>query len=293
MKAVKPVDFKSIHLSCISIRKCLDLSPMEEKERHELASRILELAQKTARDGYLTHTPFLSMSEQSVLYDVLKENHESELTHTLFSVPYLWFGGHEDADRKILFFLPYYESKELSEEDKEKTISLLQITPKNKKFADTLTHRDYLGALMHLGLDRSVYGDILTDGSEGYLYVLSSVSEIVQKELGKVKHTVVDCKEVPLSSCPLKPRFEEKAINVASNRLDCVIGEVYHLSRKDAQILITSENVFLNGKTMKSNAYLLKGQERISIAGKGKFIYLGEGKTTKKGRLFVHVKIYE
>lgn len=187
------------------------------------------------------------------------------------------------------------EEELLLQEGKGKngSITLLHLSSKSVKFSDRLTHRDYLGALMNLGFDRSMFGDILTDGTEGYIYVQRSVAELVKQELGKVSHTTIDVEELDLDRCPLKPRFEEMNIYVASARIDSVIAEVYHLSRRDAQILIASECVFVGGRTIKDNAHLLKASERISVSGKGKFIYLGQEKVTRKNRLSVKMKRYD
>lgn len=68
--------------------------------------------------------------------------------------------------------------------------------------------------------------------------------------------------------------------------------QVFHLSRRDSQVLIASESIFINGMSMMNNAYILKENDRVSIKGHGKFIYLGQSKVTKKGRLFVKVKVY-
>lgn len=86
------------------------------------------------------------------------------------------------------------EEELLLQEGKGKngSITLLHLSPKSVKFSDRLTHRDYLGALMNLGFDRSMFGDILTDGTEGYIYVQRSVAKLVKQELGKVSHTTID-----------------------------------------------------------------------------------------------------
>lgn len=268
-----------------------DNKAMDDKEFHELSSRIRDLSQKAASESCLTHTSFLSLSQQAYFYTLVKS-----MSRTINGVRYVLYGGHEEADRKILYFLPYYMKEEelLLQEEKGKngTIALFHLSPKNVKFSDHLTHRDYLGALMHLGFDRSMFGDILTDGTEGYIYVLRSVAEMVKQELGKVSHTIIDVEELDLEQCPLQPRFEETNIHVAPARLDSVIAEVYHLSRRDAQILIASECVFVEGRTIENNAHLLKASERISVSGKGKFIYLGQEKVTRKNRLSVKVKRY-
>ena len=91
---------------------------------------------------------------------------------------------------------------------------------------------------------------------------------------------------------PFKPRFEEKTIYIASDRLDNVLAEVYSLSRRSAQEVIASESVFVNGMTMKNNSHVLKRMDRVSVKGHGKFLYLDEAKPTRRGRLVAKVKLY-
>lgn len=259
-----------------------------------LKGRIRDLSSRAASSSYLTHTDFLSLSEQALFFQILKEEHVSHLNGKYGGVNYLLYGGHEDHDRKLIYFLPYYLSKEelLAKEGEGETFSLLHVYPSNRHFADVLTHRDYLGALMHLGFKREMFGDILTDGMDGYIFVLNQVIPMVKEELIKIKHTSVETEILKPKDCPFKPKFEEKNVNVSACRLDCVLAEVFHLSRRDSQVLIASESIFINGMSMMNNAYNLKENDRVSIKGHGKFIYLGQSKVTKKGRLFVKVKVY-
>ena len=259
-----------------------------------LKGRIRDLSSRANSQSYLTHTDFLSLSQQGMFFSLLKEEGVSPLTHRCQGVNYLLYGGHRDDDRKVIFFLPYYLKEEEVKEkvDDGEIISCLHVYPRNRKFADILTHRDYLGALMNLGLKREMFGDILTDGTDGYVFLFDSVVSEVKEELTKVRHTSVECEILSPKDCPFQPRFKEVNLNVSSVRLDCVLAELYHLSRRDAQVLIASESVFVNGFSMMDNSHVLKPEDRVSIKGKGKFIYLGEGKVTKKNRLFVKVKQY-
>lgn len=264
------------------------------EEADYLKSRFRELANRCISDSYLTHSEFLSMSEQGIFYEMLKEEHVSYLEKKYHGVSYFFYGGHEEDDRKILYFIPSYLTKEeaLEEESLGATFSCLHISPRNPKFADTLTHRDYLGALMHLGVRREMYGDILTDGTEGYVFVMNTVKDSIQNELGKIRHTSVKVEEILPKDCPFEMRFELEDINVSSNRLDCILAEVYHLSRRDAQVLIADACIFIDGMTCMDNSHTLKENDRVSVKGKGKFIFLGEGKLSRKNRLFCKIKRY-
>lgn len=265
---------------------------MEEKEI--LRSRIKELSARALNDSYVTHTAFLSMSEQALFFSILKEEKVNLSTQKYAGVSYLLYGGHQDDDRKVLFFLPYYltQEEEREKEAKGETFSCLFVYPKNERFADVLTHRDYLGALMHLGVKREMYGDILTDGKKAYIFIFNSVIQQVKEELVKIKHTTVQSEILKPQDCSFSLRFEEKDINVPSLRLDAILSETFHISRRDGQILIGSECVFVNGMTTKNNSYILKENDRVSVKGKGKFLFLCSGNVSKKGRLFVKIKKY-
>lgn len=262
-------------------------------EPEYLSSRIKDLSRRSLEQDYCTCTEFLSMSEQGFFYSILKKENISIFSKEYRGAQFFLFGGYEEADRKKIYFLPPYET---IEERKEKEIKgdsflCLLIEPKNVKFADHLTHRDYLGALMNLGFRRECFGDILTDGTNGYVFVEKNISEQVKEELSKVKHTDMKNSLLLPEDCPFRPRFEEKEINVASDRLDNVIAEIFRLSRRSAQEVIGKECVFVNGMTQKNNSYALKENDRVSVQGAGKFYYLGQVKETRKGRLLIKVKI--
>lgn len=264
------------------------------EETDYLKGRFRDLANRTISNSYLTHSEFLSLSEQGIFYDMLKEEHISYQDRKYHGISYFFYGGHEEDDRKILYFLPPYLTKEevLKEESEGASFACLHISPRNVKFADTLTHRDYLGALMHLGIRREMYGDILTDGTEGYVFVLNGVKDNIKEELDKIRHTSVKVEEILPRDCPFKMRFETEDINISSNRLDSVLAEVYHLSRRDAQVLIADSCIFINGMTCMNNSHELKENDRISVKGKGKFVFLNEGKRSRKNRLFCKIKRY-
>lgn len=75
---------------------------MGDKEFHEISSRIRDLSQKAASESYLTHTSFLSLSQQAYFYTLV-----GSMAKTIDGVRYVLYGGHEEADRKILYFISF------------------------------------------------------------------------------------------------------------------------------------------------------------------------------------------
>jgi Uncharacterized conserved protein, contains S4-like domain len=264
-------------------------------DEHELLKRrILELASRALERGYPTHTAFIPLSEQSVLSELEIEHRANLKEMKIAGARAFFYGGGEESESKVLFFLPEYADEE-SEKENERNganIVALHIEGKKAAYAEELSHRDYLGALMNLGYEREQFGDILVEGKEAYVFLFKAIAEEVQKSLLNVRHTTVKCTILAPKDCPFHIHKEEKMINVASPRLDAIVGEVFSLSREDASKLIESGAVLVGMNVVENKAALLKGGELIAVRGEGKFFYEGEEKTSRKGRLFVKVLIY-
>ena len=266
---------------------------MEEKSRDFLAGRIRDLATRAYNNSFVTHTNFLSVSELNTFYQILASEGVSSNVHEYCGSRYVVYGGFDEAERAMVAFLPDYLDEEgflLAEKENPSVLNCIRIAPVNNKFADELNHRDYLGSLMNLGIERDQIGDILAGTNEAYIFATTEMSEMICEELIRIKHTSVKCQVVNPSECDIRPEFEEIQGSVASERIDAILAFVYHLSRSEAQKLIESESVFIDGRTAYSGGYDLKEGARVSVRGHGKFIYLGQQNVTRKGRLFVSVK---
>lgn len=262
------------------------------EKNNYLISRIHDLALRSNNNFIITSTSFLSLSEQSVF---LKE-HSSLNKEFNNELVFLFFGGNkEESDRKVLFiYNKEITQKELNQYINEE-ISLLLITPKNEKYSDKFTHRDILGSLMNLGIKRETIGDILIDSNSmntSTVFVLSSIKNEIINNLTTIKHTLVNAKEIPLTSSPFKLNFKIIDIYVSSLRIDNIIKEVFNLSREESKELILKECVFINGEAKLNPSYILKKDERVSIKGKGKFIFLDDSIINKKGRYHTKIKKY-
>lgn len=263
------------------------------EQQDYLSGRIRELSQKAYQNDYITHTDFLTASELSLFYDILAKMGIPPQVHSINGAAYVVYGGWEDADRNVVCFLPSYLDEEqflLQERAEGEVLECIRVRAVNEKFSDVLTHRDYLGALMNLGIERDRIGDILTDESGACIFTKKEIAPLICEELLRIRHTSVRCERIPASACDIRTRYEELSGSVASERLDAVLAMVYHLPRTKAQMLLERECVYADGKTVSSAAYRLQEGERVSVRGYGKFIYLGEENRSRKGRLFVRIK---
>lgn len=247
------------------------------KEEQILKNRFLDLANTTYRKMIPTATDFLTLYEQDFFYQMKRE---------LPPVYSTLSGGNSISERKLALFLP--------DEDYAGIffpIAVLKIRPVQEKFSDDLTHRDYLGALMSLGVERSVLGDILMDDHTVYLYCKANMADYIMENLFMVRHTSVQIQRVE-ESVEIVPEFQEIRGSVATPRLDSVLALAFQGSRSRLSGLIEGKKVFVNSRLTESNSYLLKDGDMVSVRGYGKFIYEEQIGTTKKGRAYVSLKKY-
>ena len=248
-------------------------------ERELLKKRFAELAAKSYNAGIFTFTDFLGLAEQSAFESMKRQ---------LAGVKYTCFGGAEGAERVMLRF---GDKGELGYEVPF-PITALKILPRDKKFADKLTHRDFLGALLNLGIERNVLGDIVVIDNSAYLFCKDNISDYIASELTRVKRTEVKvtlAEELPQGELY---RTEELTVQVSSERLDAVIARVFSLSREDAQSLFAKRLVFASGKEIDSPSYSPSQDEKVSVRGYGRFIYRGVKSLSKKGKLNITVNKY-
>ncbi|HBA63016.1 MAG TPA: RNA-binding protein, partial [Lachnospiraceae bacterium] len=224
---------------------------------------------------------------------------ELNILHTTpknqFDVPYEVFGGYAFSERQMAAFLPDAFSLYLQTEGEKQAaypIEVLQIRPLQKKFAAPMSHRDYLGAILNLGIERCKIGDILAEPEEAYVFVKDTIADYICDQLTRVRHTPVLAVRTELSAFQYHPRFEVIRGSVASVRLDTLLALAFSASRSKLTALIEGGRVFVNGKLITSNGYQIHEQDIISVRGLGRFRFLEVASTTKKGRLYVTIEKY-
>lgn len=249
-------------------------------QEQEFQKRMTELSERAFSQSRFVFTDFLNPAELSVVLAMGKDGFPAD-----FSLE----GGYEEAERKMVRF---GTAAELGYEEPF-PIHCLQIYPAAEKFAEPLSHRDYLGAVMAMGLDREKFGDLILKGSRAYLFANSLATEYILKNLDQVRHTAVKVQEMLSLPQEVRPRRVRLTLIVASNRADAVIAQTFHLSRDESLQLFREGKVFRNGILSTENAKELKPHEIVSVRGKGKFEFAGELGTTRKNRRSVQIDRYE
>lgn len=251
------------------------------KEEQILRRHLQDLANTSYYKGICVFSDFLNLNEQSIFLSMKNE---------LPPIGYFFYGGYSDAERKIICFCG--DERISNQDDITFPITCIQMKPRNKKFSDALTHRDFLGAVLNLGIDRSKIGDILIEENEGYLFCISSISDYITDQLIKVKHTMIDASVMDQKDFHYEPKLKEVVGTVSSVRLDSILSVAFKSSRSSLSGLIAGGKVFVNSKEVLSNSYILKENDIVSVRGYGKFKYVGTSHQTKKGRYSVKVLLY-
>ena len=171
-------------------------------------------------------------------------------------------------------------------------VSCIIIEPNLAKFADRLTHRDFLGSVLNLGIERNVIGDIFIRDNTGYLICLTRMADYIAENLTKIKHTYVKCKVTQEMPEALKPVLEEHILSVSSERCDIVAAKLYQISRSEVLELFRGKKICINSRVEESNSKNLKEGDIVSVRGYGKFSYQGVQSVNKKDKLRVAVSKY-
>lgn len=249
------------------------------REDELLLKRIDELAAKCYGSSRFIFTDFLSPSEISLILD-----NEKNINY----VEHIFFGGTKQCERQMLRF----GSADMLGYEEEFPISCVVAEPVAKKFADELGHRDILGAVMNLGIDRSIIGDIFVRDKTGYIFCADRIAEYIAENLNKIKHTNVKCRIEKGDIEAIQPEIKPMEIVVSSERIDAIVSKVCGMSRSQGIESFREKKIFVNGRVMENNSYVLKENDIVSVRGFGKFIFGGLIKETKKGRIRVKVEKY-
>lgn len=245
-----------------------------------LKNRLKDLANQSYQNNHYTFTRFLSLAEISEFYDI-----ERELNFVMASL----YGGNEEAERKVLRF----GSPDVLGYEEPFPVVCLEIKPLNDKFADDLNHRDFLGALMNLGIEREMLGDIYVEGKHGILFCLDSIAPFIKESLTRVKHTSVIVKDFEGTFQVPETLKKYITIQVSSERVDAVIARTYNLSRDDSVELFREQKVFINGRLTTGNDVKVKEGDRISVRGFGKFEVMSPAGISRKQKINLQICVYK
>ncbi len=244
-----------------------------------LKKRLTELANRSYGQGVYCFTHFLDLAGRS---DFMS------LVPSLPPAPWTLFGGAEGCERQMLRF----GSEDLCGYSQPFPIAILRLAPLSAKFAEPLTHRDYLGSLMALGMERELLGDIVVRKDAAYLFCEERIAPYIAEHFVQARHTSLSAEII--QELPEGALFETKRmlVQVASQRVDALVAHVFKMSRGDAQALFPAGKVFVSGRLCESPGHAPKPGDVISVRGFGRFRYCGVESLSKKGKENTAVELF-
>ena len=244
-------------------------------ENSELLKRARDLAERCERSGTVCVSGFLSPAEQ----------YELQTRLGYIACGLVFHGGGENCERAAAFFLPDYMTEDMLD------LSEYLCAMKLKAYFGQPGHRDYMGALLGMGIGREWLGDIWVMEDKATIFCLPSVLQHLLS-IEKVGRYSVKARELALDEIPAPERkVKQVSFSVMSMRLDAVAAGMFNLSRTEAAKQISAGNLSLNySVTDKTDAPVHEG-DILSLRGTGKGTVTGTGGTSRKGRLFVYGEI--
>lgn len=243
-----------------------------------LEKRLTELAQRCDSRGIPCFTDFLDLSGQALLERLRPSLPPAEIRLS---------GGAEGCERKLAGFFPFGYDGPV-----DFPVDCVRVLPSGTRFAGRPEHRDVLGALMNLGFDRSLLGDIVVREDDFLLFCTRRITPYITDGLTRVRNVPVRCElteELPEGELF---RTRRERIQVTSDRLDALIAHAFGLSRGNAQAYFPAGKVFLNGAACGSPDTVPRSGQIVSVRGLGRFRYVGPSSVSKKGKLNVEIDLF-
>ena len=240
-----------------------------------LIAHMEDLAAKANKTGWAA-SRFLTPTEARAVGDYYKYNR----------VSLAFDGGFEGAERVRAVFV----NPDWGEYERSNLLNALKIVYRPQ---DSLGHRDILGAIMALGIERDTIGDIVSAENTAVLVCLPELGGYIIENLKKAGRVGIDISEISLVELPARQeKLNVKTDTVASLRLDAVLCAAFGLSRTKAAELIAAGRVSFDHVVCLQSAKELNEGSLLSVRGLGRARLLETGGVSRKGRIFVKIGLY-
>lgn len=258
-----------------------------KEEDKLLIAKLLDKLERSHSKNKITHTDFLDLAQKRTVENILLKNEIKQY------VQYEMFGAYEGAERCLIIFYPEKFDRNIIKKNYNNIMQIVQINLPND-LRNLYTHRDYLGALMKLGIRREKIGDILVREDGADIVILKEIIEFVKENLlqltrfSKSQITIKPIEEIQI----VEVKKEEIEMIVPSMRLDNLVAELVRSSRAKANEIIEQERVFVNFEMVNKNAKKIQIGDKITIRGKGRYSILEQIGNTKKGNIIIKIEKY-
>ncbi len=239
--------------------------------------RIADLARLVSKRGEPAFSDFLDPARAELWSRaIMKEYHITARA----------FGGFADAERCILGL----SDAEIPNDDYP--ISVVSVTYDTKENPKAPTHRDFLGSVLGLGLDRSKIGDILISDNQAHIFAHTKMAGFIADNLLTVGKTSVHTQIVNVADLEAQTTAKNMRCTVNSLRVDCVIAEAFNLSRTKAADLVDAERVFLNWAVTTKRERAVSAGDTITVRKMGRVKLVEVIGQSKKGKWIVELEIF-
>lgn len=241
-----------------------------------LIAKILDMAEACESKYVSKFTFFLDERQCNLAENILKSVKFDN---------YLFYGGFDNAKRKVLGLFSQYE---IPNED---GFPIAPVKFSYRKM-DKLAHKDFLGAMMSHQIKRDILGDILVDEGSAVAFIYNTVAELLINEIDKIGSVGVKISRTNSKDFTVKEDFKIISGTVSALRVDCIFSFATKLSREKAVLLIKSIGIDINHEKFFSVSEVLKLGDAFSLRGYGKFILTEIGGTSKKGKIHISINKY-
>lgn len=260
------------------------LADYKNQDDKLLLAKVLDKIEFCKNRNKIEATDFLNLAQQDLINKFLKK--------TKFE-NYYFFGGVGEAERKVLILYPEKLTEEMARKNHSKIMSIIKIKVPIE-LENEYDHRNYLGAIMKIGIDREKIGDISVKRNGAEIIIKNEVQNFLMQNLGTL--TRFSSSEIISESIDNLTKIETQKIElseiVASLRLDNIVSALARTSRNKAVEMLEQERVFLNFKCETKASKQVNVGDIITIRGKGRFEFKEISGNTKKGRYIIKIEKY-
>ncbi len=204
-----------------------------------------------------------------------------------YDIKYGLFPSFEYSERKVFILYPDY----LESVDENEFITGLRVYNRSK--FKKLDHKDYLGSLMSLGIDRNKTGDIYVYEDYADIVLHSDISDYIMYNLEKIGHNKTEVEKIKVNDVSFKEQ-EHVVLNItsASMRIDSIVKHITNKSRETASDMVKTGSVKVNWQVEEKSSTEIKENDMLSISRYGRFKISGLSGLTKSGKYRVEIKHY-
>lgn len=253
------------------------LERVQSPEDRRLMAKVLDKIAIILKNHETMVTDFYDPYQQNLLSPVLR----------VPGISFMSSGGYEDAERQRFVIGPEY----LDMQEVDNSLALLVVSG-NMKYQN-LTHRDFMGSILGLGIKREKIGDIIVNDNGCQVIVDESISGYIMNNLTKVHRVSVKVERAAFETLHVsEKKTKDISTTVPSLRIDAIAAAGYGVSRTKMAVDISAGKVKVNWNTVSDPSFNVKEGDKISIRGRGRVeVHTVKGET-KKGRLAVTLKRY-